>query len=121
MQQLQGTGHAVGKYVGDGGADMEHEDEEGAEGSDGEFTGEDFQPNIEDGQFEERSADVHPLLFLFDTETTGLSIYNDHIIEIASKVTGISTSTITQPSFSSLVHTSNIASIHLSIHMCIHK
>ena len=46
--------------------------------------------------------DAHPLLFLFDTETTGLSIYEDHIVKIAAKV---SLSAISQPSFSSLVHT----------------
>ena len=31
---------------------------------------------------------AHPLTFLFDTETTGLNIYEDHIIEIGAKVTG---------------------------------
>ena len=46
-----------------------------------------------------------PLLFLFDTETTGLNIYEDHIVEIAAKVTGVPLSIVTQPSYSSLVHT----------------
>ena len=49
---------------------------------------------------------MHTLsLFLFDTETTGLNIYEDHIIEIGAKVTGVPLTTITHPSYSSLVHT----------------
>ena len=39
------------------------------------------------------------------TEASGLSIYDDHIIEIAAKVVGVPLSAVSQPSFSSLVHT----------------
>ena len=133
MEQLCGVGHSVGEYVGDGRADMENN--ECAEGSDENEPADDVEPNQDDidiyGQFEDDGSgiaeDAHPLLFLFDTETTGLNIYEDHIIEIAAKVTGVPTSTITQPSYSSLVHTSrNIPSkgeyirtqIVLHIHYC---
>lgn len=43
------------------------------------------------------------LLFLFDCESTGLDIYRDHILEIAAKVVNVS---VSQPSYTSLVHTS---------------
>ena len=47
-----------------------------------------------------------PLLIFFDIETTGLSIYDDHITEMAAKVVGMPQFGISQPSFTSLVHTS---------------
>ena len=50
-----------------------------------------------------------PLLFLYDCETTGLSIYNDHITDIASKVIACPVPLLT-PSFSSLVKTSKYIS-----------
>ncbi len=45
-----------------------------------------------------------PLLALFDCETTGFSIYNDHIIDIGAKVIS-SPVPVSQPTFSSLVRT----------------
>jgi len=39
------------------------------------------------------------------TEATGLSIYDGHITEIAAKVAGVPLSSLSQPCFSSLVHT----------------
>ena len=48
-------------------------------------------------------TDAHPLLVFFDIETTGLSIYEDHITEIAAKVVGEPASTVKQTSYSSLV------------------
>jgi len=50
------------------------------------------------------------LFFLFDIETTGLSIYEDHITEIAAKVVGVPTSSVSQPTFSSLVRTTQMIS-----------
>lgn len=35
---------------------------------------------------ENGSDDVHPLLFFYDCVTTGLSIYDEHLTEIAAKV-----------------------------------
>lgn len=34
----------------------------------------------------EASSEAHPLLFLYDCQTTGFSIYNEHIIEMAARV-----------------------------------
>ena len=48
--------------------------------------------------------DAHPLLVFFDIETTGLSIYEDRITEIAAKVVGEPASTVKQTSYTSLVH-----------------
>ena len=45
---------------------------------------------IDDQSLDEAEKDssdyAHPLLFLFDCETTGLSIYTDHITDIEAKV-----------------------------------
>lgn len=117
MEQLRGVGHAVGNYVGGGRAEIEEEDD-GIAGDkhigDVEMVDDGEQEDGEDEKDEEdidtdREKDIRenalPLLFFFDTETTGLSIYDDHIIEIAAKVVGVPQSTVTQPSFSSLIHT----------------
>ena len=50
------------------------------------------------------TADAHPLLVFFDIETTGLSIYNECITEIAAKVVGDPVSTVTKAVYTSLVH-----------------
>ena len=60
---------------------------------------------VEDEEEEDSIENAHPLLFFFDTETTGLNIYQDHIVELAAKVVGVPSTRITQPTFSSLVHT----------------
>lgn len=50
------------------------------------------------------------LLFFYDCETTGLSHYEDHIIEIASEViVPDDLSSITKTEFSSLCHTSRLS------------
>ena len=106
MEQLRGAGHVVGEYVGGGRADLEQEDE-GNDDQRMETDDSGIQLDCDDGLGEDAHTleDAHPLLFLFDTETTGLNIYEDHIIEIAAKVTGVPLYVVTQPSFSSLVHT----------------
>ena len=52
------------------------------------------------------SSQEQSLLFLFDLETTGLSVYNDSITEIAGKVFN-PPATVSNTSFSSLVYTSH--------------
>ena len=116
MEALHGLGHAVGEYVGDGLGDtspnddgeMESEDAE-AEYTEHEGDVDDTYPDANDRQEEQEQEDssdqAHPLTFFFDCEATGLSIYDDHITEIAAKVVGVPLSTVSQPSFSSLVHT----------------
>ena len=127
MEELRGAGHAVGEYIGGGRADMGLEDDEGTETIDDQRTESvesGIEPDFDDGLDEDHlTEDAHPLLFLFDTETTGLNIYEDHIVEIAAKVTGVPLSTVTQPSYSSLVHTPrNIPSkgieLYVFIYLC---
>ncbi len=94
------AGCTVGEYVGDDGqgetesvvaqSHVEEIDEVGDSG--------DEQSTTDDNE------DQQPLLILYDCETTGFSIYTDHIIDIASKVIA-SPVPVNQPSFSSLVRT----------------
>ena len=108
------AGHAVGEYLGDGRADVEHEDDEDPDDnrtepidSGVEVVGlDDGLDDVQDEEGDNVTDTAHPLLFFFDTESTGLNIYNDHIVEIAAKVTGVPLSAVSQSSYSSLVHTS---------------
>ena len=52
------------------------------------------------------SPNATPLLFFYDTESTGGNVHYDHIIEIAAEVVGPSKSFITVRSFSELCCTS---------------
>lgn len=53
------------------------------------------------------SSDELPLLFFFDCESTGGSIYNDHMIEVGAKVVAVPGSVnITQHQYGSLIHSS---------------
>ena len=101
MEQLRGAGHAVGEYVGGGRGEPEDEDR-GSDGEDCELIDE-LEETDEDEETTDNTA--HPPLFFFDTEITGLNIYQDHIVELAAKVIGVPLSSVTQPTFSSLVHT----------------
>ena len=107
MKELRGAGHVIGEYVGERRADMEQEDEDLDEHS-RESIDSGVEPAFDDIQEEEGddvTQNAHPLLLLFDTETTGLNIYEDHIVEIAGKVTGVPLSAVTYPTYSRLVHT----------------
>ncbi len=99
MERLAGAGCTVGEYVGDGQGETgslaahSHVEELDEVGDSGDEQSSDY--DMEDQQ---------PLLILFDCETTGFSIYNDHIIDIAAKVIA-SPVPVSHPSFSSLVRT----------------
>ncbi len=57
----------------------------------------------EDGQEEEEedgSNHSQSLHFFYDSETTGLSIYNEHLTEVAAKVVGVPLYQVSQPSYS---------------------
>ena len=103
MERLRGVGHAVGEYVGDGQGD--------ADDTAQPHSSDDADPDVDEGLDEQdkgdSSEDAYPLLFFYDCETTGFSIYNEHITELAGKVVavGAPSSAISQPSFTSLVHT----------------
>ncbi len=117
MEDLRDLGHAVGDYVGGGQGDTLPEEAEHSDGDDEMEAGDaevdypgadgDADPDANEGQEEQEdsSEQAHPLMFFFDCEATGLSIYDDHITEIAAKVVGVPLSSVSQPSFSSLVHT----------------
>ncbi len=61
-------------------------------------SGVDDQPQNDE---EVSSDNANPLLIFYDCETTGLSIYNDHITDVAAKVVSSPVSLET-PTFSSL-------------------
>ena len=119
MAHLRDIGHAVGEYMGDGQGDREVEvDMEVPPDRDGESDADDGL-NDED---EDSTGNAHPLLFLYDCEATGFSIYDDNITEIAAKVVGVPQSSVSKPSFSSLVHTPrNIPKKGITIIMLIIK
>ena len=53
------------------------------------------------------SSDELPLLFFFDCESTGRSMYTDHMIEVGEKVVAVPNSvSITQRQYGSLIHSS---------------
>ncbi len=99
MERLVRAGCTVGEYVGDGQGETEsvvaqsHVEEIDEVGDSG-----DEQSTTDDNE------DQQPLLILYDCETTGFSMYTDHIIDIAAKVIA-SPVPVNQPSFSSLVRT----------------
>ena len=97
MATLVEAGCAVGEYVGDGHGETES--------SLVEAPTEEVDVTDDDEEEEQSTADdQHPLLVLFDCETTGFSIYNDHIIDIAAKIIA-SPVPMSQPTFSSLIRT----------------
>ena len=90
----------VGDYVGNGNGDSEE-----AEVDDGDEVSMETEPSHVITELEDTIADAHPLLFFFDCETTGFSIYSDHITEIAAKVVAVPQACISKPTYGSLVHT----------------
>ena len=104
MEQLHCAGATVGEYVGNGQGETERTDTE-------DKCDEDTEPVVDDHHESEEASegssdDAHPLLFCYDCETTGFSVYSEHITEIAAKVVGVPLSSFSQPTFSSLVKTS---------------
>ena len=86
MQSLQGLGNLVGEYVGDGQGEVENEAQTSYLD---DFLDVGLEHEVDDEvarEEEDNISDFQPLVFLYDCETTGLSIYNDHIIEIAAEV-----------------------------------
>ena len=128
MEQLRGLGVSVGEYMGQGMGDTETDREADQQPNEqGDADGEaDQQFNTQADQETDRTEETmqvdknktdgnqgeknlvasnKPLLFFYDCEATGLSIYSDNITEVAAKVI-TTTSSVAQPTFSSLVHTS---------------
>ena len=90
MVTLRGDGCSIGEYICNG--EREANETASAPATDGPM---DTDP-VDECQYSEgednkeneicESDDSHPLLVLFDVETTGLSIYVDHITDIGAKV-----------------------------------
>ena len=107
MATLRGVGCSVGEYAGDG------QGEEDEPPMPVEHATEDADPEVEHQYLEEdededgsacMTDDSRPLLVLFDCETTGLSIYSDHITDIGAKVLNPPVP-VHAPTFSTLVRT----------------
>ncbi len=99
----------MGEYIGEGRGDIKDDDNDIYADLEDEH-----QQNLGGGSDEAGDSpvigDSRPLLVLFDCETTGLSIYVDHITDIAAKVMNPPI-TLNDPTFSSLVRTGrNISS-----------
>ena len=110
MERLRGVGCTVGEYMGDGQGEQDSATVNSPAAEDGpvdadpgvdhqESEGDDDEEGDDSGR-----EDSHPLLIFFDCETTGFSIYSDHITDIAAKVVA-SPVPVSQPTFSSLVRT----------------
>lgn len=111
MATLRSVGCTVGAYVGDG-----RGEEEVCESA--PVSSMDIVPGIQyvvsgDESMEQDCQELdgtRPLHFLFDCETTGLSIYADHITDIGAKVLNPPVP-LTTTTFSTLVRTGrNISS-----------
>ena len=107
MATLRGVGCSVGEYAGDG------QGEEDEPPMPVEYATEDANPEVEHQYLEEdededgsacMTDDSRTLLVLFDYETTGLSIYSDHITDIGAKVLNPPIP-VHVPTFSTLVRT----------------
>ena len=104
MEAMKGLGCTVGDYVGDGKGDSES-----ATQNEPDFDSMDADAfEVDDHSLDEEEASIdsaHPLLIFYDCETTGFSIYSEHITDIAAKVVA-SPVPLSAPTFSSLVKTS---------------
>ena len=110
METLRGVGCTIGEntYVGDGRGEADT-----TAPSTPEDCSMDADPVVEhqcvvededDGDDKYEVDGPGPLLILYDCETTGLSIYSEHIADIAAKVVDIPAE-LGAPTFSSLVRT----------------
>ena len=113
MITLRAVGCTTAEYVGSS-STAEATSSTVIEEGDEEEDEEDQPSEDENNESEEVSADVDgpsedelPLLFFFDCETTGGSMYNDHIIEVGAKVVAVPGSAgITEHRYGSLIHSS---------------
>ena len=87
MESIRGMGNVVGDYVGDGQGDSEHATQAivSADLNSVDADGGVVEDQSLDDE-EDISNNAEPLLFVYDCETTGLSVYDDHITDIAAMV-----------------------------------
>ena len=107
MESIRGMGNVVGDYVGDGQGDSEHATQAivSADLNSVDADGGVVEDQSLDDE-EDISNNAEPLLFVYDCETTGLSVYDDHITDIAAMVVA-SPMPLSAPTFSSLVRHPN--------------
>ena len=114
MEQFRCAGATVGECVGNGQGETERTDTE-------DRCDEDAEPLVDNDHSGETSGgssdNDHPLLLFYDCETTGFSVYTEHITEIAAKVVSVPLSSFSQPTFLSLVKTSrnNSRKVHVAV------
>ena len=115
METLRRVGCTIGEYVGDGRGEADTMAPSTVNPSSVVDSPVDADPVVEyqsaegdedDGDGDDKCGvdDTRPLLILYDCETTGLSIYSEHITDIAAKVFDPPTE-LSTPTFSSLVWT----------------
>lgn len=104
METVRGVGCAVGEYVGNGQGE--------AETATQDLDLDDVRDDVDadpveslDDENDNFDVDAQPLWIFYDCETTGFSIYSEHITDIAAKVVA-SPVPVTSPTFTRLVKTS---------------
>ena len=111
MVTLKDVGGVVGEYAGDGNGEANSSEYFEEVGNCSEADPPQSQPDhIEEQEStSECSTDHLPLLVLYDCEATGLSIYKDHLTDIAAKVFNPPIP-LPASTFSSLIRTSRTIS-----------
>ncbi len=108
MERLRTAGCSAGEYAGDGLGESTSTElqctEEGPVEASPETEHLELEEDDDDVRIDSGCDDHHPLLIFYDCEATGLSIYSDHITDLAAKVVACPVP-LKQPSFSSLVRT----------------
>lgn len=107
MAVLQDLGNTIAEYAGNGQGEVEPESVVEMTDIDdlGVYDIDSVVYDISMERSEKSGNDAQPLLFLYDCETTGFSIYNDHIIEVAAMLVNCPVA-YSNDTFSSLVKTS---------------
>ena len=83
------------------------DDDNEAEDDQDATTADDYDPSTDDTIIAESQSNMLPLLFFYDCESTGGSMYDDHIIEVGAKVVAAPGSAdISQFEYGSLIHSS---------------
>jgi hypothetical protein len=89
METLSGMGNAVGEYIGHGRGDSDNAAEVSAS-VDRDIVDADLGvDDLSMDEDEDSSDDAHPLLYFYDCETTGFSIYSDHITHMLLKLSTV--------------------------------
>ncbi len=110
MGTLRGVGCVTGEYVGDGQGEADKTESAidtstNVLDSELQYTADDAAEQDDEDESSGDVSESRPLLILYDCETTGLSIYSDHLTDLGAKVIQPRVS-VPNPTYSSLVRTS---------------